>query len=202
MAKIFLRPSQVVEELRTKAAFFKAKFASFPTVKVLEATDLPNAEELADSDCSDSETIVLYVSSGLSTGSNKNPGAGITDFVNGISVGTFIGTRDEHSQYATELHVLIKEFVAISLSGWEWDEDYTPLYFSSEAALNVKGKAILVAIFNFEYETEISYEDLDDTFDLWESLEDFLLLKDTTEADNQQGDTATVLHEVVLDGPP
>jgi len=202
MSRLFVRPSQVTERLREAHVILKAKIAGFPDVKVLSVFGGQIQDEVADSDANLPEATTLYVASGLSAGSlATDAGAGITEITHGVSIGLIIGTRDEHAQYADELQTLIKEFVILSLHGWHWNGNQTPLYYSNESLFKVKGHSVMFRTYDFSHNVDVSYEDIDDAFDLWDSLDDFTLLKDTTNADNQQGDTATVLHEVELDGP-
>ena len=172
MSKLFVRPSQVVERLRDRFAYIKAKHPTFPTVKILAATDSDLAEYLADSDCTQPNDTTLYVGGGLSVG--EQPAAVFsTTVTTGITIILSIGTADEHAKIADEIAAVVKEAVFLSLHLWNWEENRPPLYFVTDSIIKVKGNAILIRSYEFAHEVTVSYEDVDDAFDIFDSLDDF-----------------------------
>ena len=177
MAKLFIRPSQVVTRLEETRALLTAKNPTLPAFKIMEVEDGQVQDELADSDAAAPEETVLYVANGLSTGSLiTDAGFGPTEIDHGITVGIAIGTRDEHAQYAIEWATLLKEFLVLSLHGWEWQAGYTPLRFTTESLFRVKGRAIYFRTYDFSHTSTLEFSDVDDAFDLFDQLDDFLEL--------------------------
>jgi hypothetical protein len=203
MARLFIRPSQVVERLRDRYAFIKTKHPTFPALVIKAVSDSKVQEELADSDNMTSGTATLYVSSGLSTGSLiTSAGMSPTEITHGLSIGLVIATSDEHSQYSDELQTLIKEFILLALHGWQFNAGNTPLTFNNEGLFRVKGRALLFRTYDFSHTVEIQYEDLDDTWGLFDALDDFLEERAEINAfTNPSGDIATINANIDLPAP-
>lgn len=203
MAKLFIRPSQVVERLRNRFAYIKSKYATFPTAKIIAATDSDLAEYLTDSDCKQPNETTIYVGGGLSVGDLiTSAGPAESNITTGISIILAIGTKDEHAKITDELATLFKEAIVLSLHGWQWENKRTPLYFVNDSIIKVKGNAVMIRAYEFAHEILISYTDIDDAFDLFDNLEYFTTNKNINKFDTAPiGDIATINAQVDIDIP-
>jgi len=194
MSNLFVRPSTIVERLRDRFDYIRTKHPTFPEIKIVAATDSNLVEYLGDSDCVSPNETTLYVGGGLSVGAlDTSAGAALANVTTGITIILCIGTADEHAKIADELAIFIKEAVIVSLHGWQWAENRTPLYFVTDSIVKVKGNAILIRSYEFQHDVKISYTDIDDAFDLFDSLDEFLQLDTEIQAEAApEGDVATI----------
>lgn len=202
MSKLFIRPSQVVERLRDRFTYIRTKYPTFPACKIIAATDSDLAEYLADSDCTQPSETTLYVGGGLSVGELLTSAGPVeANITTGVSIILAIGTADEHAKIADEIATLFKEAIVLSLHGWQWENNRTPLYFVTDSIIKVKGNSILIRAYEFAHEVLASYTDIDDAFDLFDNLDDFLKLDTLNEVCTPpNGNEATLTTEIDFPG--
>jgi hypothetical protein len=197
MSSLFVRPSTIVSRLRDRFDYIRTKHPTFPAVKILAATDSDLAEYLGDSDCTNPSETTLYVGGGLSVGTlQTSAGPAMSNVTTGITIILCIGTADEHAKIADELAIAIKEAVVVSLHGWQWAENRTPMYFVTDSIVKVKGNAILIRSYEFQHDVQVAYTDIDDAFDLFDNLDEFLQLDTQIDAEAAPADDVATIDSI------
>jgi hypothetical protein len=164
----FIRPSQVIERLKTARTSVGLSESDF---HILGAGDFIKATESGT--FAQNANVAIYVINGNSSSALiTDAGLGSNEVLHTIDIVLYIRTRDNRAQYSDQLSVWFKEFLAYSLVGYNGDIG-EPLTFGGDSFNATENVASYSRTFQFNQRVFIDGQDLigDGDFDDLDDLE-------------------------------